>query len=487
MERHLALVTTCLRKIDWAAVWDESSKSHRYARDIDIAFAGGTITYVGPRYPGSPDRVIEGAGRFVMPGLVNVHAHPQVQPIFKGIIEELGNPRFYMSGMYDVKRVFRGTGEASLAAAAVGYGELLLSGVTTVADQSGNYPGWLDQFAASGLRGYAGRTYSSASWYTDNGHELKYRWDETAGRRDFEDAVRLGEAAERHPCGRLSAMLAPDSLDTGSEELLRDSLAEAERRGWPFTVHCAESVIEFNEFTRKTGLTPVQWASSLGLLRPRTILGHCIFVDSHSWLHWHTRNDIRLIAESNACVAHCPNTFARYGQALEDFGSYRRAGINMALGTDTFPHNMLEEMRLAAIVARLAAEDIAAVSTGDIFHAATVGGADALGRRDIGRIAVGAKADLVVVDATSIGMRPMRDPLRSLIYTAADRAVSTVIIDGEIVVENGRVLTLDLDAAINTLEEAQRRAEATVPERDYAGRGGTDISPLSLKSIEFDA
>ena len=103
-----------------------------------------------------------------------------------------------------------------------------MSGVTTVVDQSGSYPGWLDQFAASGLRGYVGRAYGSAAWYTDNGHELKYRWDEAAGQRDFAEALRLGEAAEAHPSGRLSAILAPDSLDTSSENLLRDSFAEAE-------------------------------------------------------------------------------------------------------------------------------------------------------------------------------------------------------------------------------------------------------------------
>src|SRR5579864_3123816 len=129
-------------------------------------------------------------------------------------------------------------------------------------------------------------------------------------------------------------------------------------------------------------------------------------------------------------------------------GRYRRAGINLGLGTDVAPHNLLEEMRLAAILARVAAEDIRAVSTGELLHAATVGGATALGRDDLGRLAPGMKADIVLVDLKHPLMIPARDPLRSLVYTAADRAVRDVFVDGRKVVEKGRVLNLDRNAAL---------------------------------------
>jgi cytosine/adenosine deaminase-related metal-dependent hydrolase len=165
---------------------------------------------------------------------------------------------------------------------------------------------------------------------------------------------------------------------------------------------------------------------------------------------------------------------------LEDFGRYRRAGVNIGLGTDVSPHNLIEEMRLAAILARVAAQDINTTSTAAMFHAATVGGATALGRDDIGRLAPDARADLVLVDLTNPFMLPARDPLRSLVYTAADRAVQSVFVDGEKVVEAGRVLTLNHAEALGLLTDAQARMEANVPSHDWAQRRADEIAPLSL-------
>ena len=116
-----------------------------------------------------------------------------------------------------------------------------------------------------------------------------------------------------------------------------------------------------------------------------------------------------------------------------------------------------------------------------MLHAATVGGAKALGRDDIGLLAPGKKADLVVVDLAHPHMRPLHDPLRSLIYTAAERAVSDVYVDGRKVVEKGRVLGLDQEAALGRLQEAQARMLAATPENDYAGRPADAIVPLSLR------
>ncbi len=168
-----------------------------------------------------------------------------------------------------------------------------------------------------------------------------------AGREHFETAIRVIEQANAIRRGRLSGILAPDTLDTTDEDLLRDTLALAAERDWPLTIHCAESMVEFHEFTRRTGKTPVAYAKSTGVLGPKTILGHCIFLDTHSWPHWHTREDLRSIADSGAAVAHCPTPFSRYGVTMESLPAYIEAGVTMGIGTDTFPHNMLEEMRLA--------------------------------------------------------------------------------------------------------------------------------------------
>ena len=289
-----------------------------------------------------------------------------------------------------------------------------MSGVTTVLDLSAPYESWLAVAEESGLRCVVGPWYASAEWSTRNGHEVEYLWDQKSGREHFETAIRVIEEANSHPCGRLSGILAPDTLDTIDKNLLHDTLALAAKRDWPLTIHCAESMVEFHEFTRRTGRTPVRYAHDMGVLGPKTILGHCIFLDTHSWPHWHTREDLRLIADSGAAVAHCPTPFSRYGVTMESLPAYIDAGVTMGIGTDTFPHNMLEEMRLALTLARVACEDMTRISTSDVFHIATIGGANALGRTDIGRIAVGSKADIVSVDLRDPSMRPLRDPLKSL-------------------------------------------------------------------------
>lgn len=473
--------TTCIRNAAWVAAWDAAVGEHVYRRDIDVVFTGDRIVHVGPGWAGVTDVTLDGRDLFVIPGLIDIHSHPTSEPSFKGIREEHGVPAMYMTGLYERGQAFRPDAEGRKAAVEVAYAELLASGVTSLADLSGPFDGWLDLIGRSGLRGFVAAGYASGRWKLESDYRLDYAWDEAGGRSGFQAALALLDEAERHPCGRLSGIVYPAQIDNCTEDLLRDSVAAARDTGRPITTHIAQSVNEFLEMVRRHGMTPVQWAAEIGLLGPNAILGHAIFVDEHSWLHWHSRRDVGLIAEHGATVAHCPTPFARYGIVLEDFGRYRRAGVNVGIGTDVSPHNLLEEMRWAAVLARIAAEDINTLSTADVFHAATIGGATALGRDDLGRVAVGAKADLVLVDLADVSMRPARDPLRSLVYTAADRAVRDVYVDGERVVADRRVLTLDRADAVGRLEEAQRRMIEAVPSRDYAGRSADEIAPPSLR------
>jgi 5-methylthioadenosine/S-adenosylhomocysteine deaminase len=472
--------TTCIGNAAWVAAWDASAQRHVYRRDVDVVFRDSGITFVGPSYGGPVDERIDGRGFFVMPGLVDLHSHPTTEPGYKGIREEHGVPEMYMSGLYERAAAFQLDEAGRRAAAEVAYSEMLASGVTSVADLSVGFDGWIDLLARSGLRGFVAPGYASARWYLDNRHEVKFRWDDRAGRAAFDGALALMAAAEKHPSGRLSGVVYPMQIDTCSEELLRDSVAVARDTRRPLTVHAAQSVMEFQVMVQRHGMSPIQWAADIGLLTPQTFLGHAIFLDEHSWLHWWSRRDLPLLAERGTSVAHCPTPFARYGQLLEDLGRYLRAGVNVGIGTDVSPHNLLEEMRWAAVLARIAAEDVTSVSTADVFHAATVGGARALQREDIGRLAPGMKADLVLVDLAAVAMRPLRDPLRSLVYTAAERAVRHVYVDGVQVVRDGTVLTLDREGALGRLQEAQQRMLDAVPSRDHAGRTAAQIAPLSL-------
>ena len=476
------MAVTVIRDADWIIAWDGDKKRHRYLRGGDIAFDdGGAILHVGGHFDGASDNDIDGSSRVVLPGFIDLHSHPSTEPSYKGIREEHGVPAMYMSGLYERSLAFNLDPEGQKAGATVAFSELLQSGVTSLVDISGAWPGWLDTLADSGLRAWVAPWYGSARWKMTTGHRLEYDWADDGGRASFDAARAVMDEADRHSCGRLTGLYSPGVIDACTEDLLRETVRAAEAEDRRLTTHISQSVVEFNEMVQRHGMTPVQWADQIGLLGPRTILAHAIFIDEHSWLHWSTRRDLDLIASSGAAVAHCPTPFARYGQTLEDFGRYVRAGVTMGIGTDTLPHNFLEEMRWATVLARIAAENIETLQVADIFHAATVGGATALGRDDLGRLASGCRADIVLVDSNHPAMRPMRDPLRSLIFSSCERAVAEVFVDGRQVVAAGRAMGLDIDAAHDALAEAQVRMEADVPNNDHAKRRALDIAPLSLE------
>jgi cytosine/adenosine deaminase-related metal-dependent hydrolase len=204
------------------------------------------------------------------------------------------------------------------------------------------------------------------------------------------------------------------------------------------------------------------------------------FIDQHPWIGWPDHEDLDRLARSGATVAHCPNQFARGGVTLDHFARYRRAGIPIAIGTDTHPHAMLDEMRWAAVLAKVAARDVDGASAAGVLEAATVGGARSLRRNDIGRLEAGCKADLVLVDLAHPMMQPARDPLRALLFSALDRAVRDVFVGGRQLVAGGEVLTIDIADACATLSAGQARALPHVPARDWAGRSADEAFPLAL-------
>jgi len=470
--------TTVIRNAAWIVAWDAKESRHVYLKGGDVAFTDGAVVQVGGRFTGEADREIDGGDRMVMPGLINIHSHPTSEPLRKGVTDEIRSPGFYHSSLYEFLTIFENDPEGLAASLRVAMAELLQSGVTTVVDYSIPFDDWLDVLAESGIRACVAPMFRDARWYTEDGHKLQYAWDEEAGRRGFDSAQRIIDRANQHPSGRLMGMMAPSQIDTCSADLLRDSYDYATEKNLPWQTHAAQSVTEFHEMIRRYGKTPIQWMDSIGAMGEHAIIGHGIFLDHHPWLHWSSRDDLRLIADSGTTVAHCPTVFMRRGITLRTFGGYVREGINMGIGTDTYPHNFLEEMRNVATVARTIAETVDDLNTSDIFNAATVGGARALRRDDIGKLEVGARADLVCVDLTAPSMMPVREPIRSLIYAASERGVRDVFVDGRQVVADGAVTTIDVRSALTELQAAQERSFVSIPHRDWAGRDVDQMAPM---------
>jgi len=469
--------TTVIRNADRIVAWNDAARTHEYIEGADLAFRGNAIVFVGRGYADKADTEIDGRGRMLMPGLVNVHSHPSSEPANKGLLEELGSPGLGQSSLYEFMPIFRIQPEAAVWATRVAMAELLQSGVTTICDLSVARPGWADELAATGIRAVLCPMFRSASWRTDDGHAVAYQWDEKAGEKALGAALETVDRAAQHPSGRVSGILGPSQIDTCTEGLLKEALQEGRKRGQPIQLHAAQSLVEFGEITRRHGRTPIEWLDHLGLLGPDLIVAHGIFLNDHPWVKWPHADDFARLRASGAQVAHCPTVFARRGIALNTLGRYMDAGIACGIGTDTFPHNMIDELRTACYAGRVIAGNFKAVSTAHVFTAATVGGASMLRRPDLGRIAVGAKADFSVVAVSLKKKRPAREPLRSLVYSAGERAITDVYVDGEQVVRAGRVLTVDVPAALDALAAAQDQALAAAPGRDWARRPVDRLSP----------
>lgn len=471
---------TVIRDVETIVAYDPAGDRQVYRHGGDVAFDETGLLCVGTRFEGQATTELSGKSRMVMPGLIDIHCHSHDEPLAKGIFEDAGTAALWGQAMYEFSGVIDGGEDARAACLTVMLGDLMRSGATTVLDIAGAHDIWLDIAAQSGVRGYLAPGFRQANWVVHDSHRLDFEWDDKAGRDAFVRALDFVDRARAHPSGRLDGVISPSQVETCRPDLLVDAASEARRRGMRITIHTAQTMAEHEELLRRTGLTGVQYLDQLGVLGTDVILGHCIFADHHSWTRQRTRTDLATLAERGTSVAHCPVTFARSGMALETLGDYRRGGVNVAIGTDSYPFNMLEEMRQALICSRLGGKSVFDITTGDIFDAATLAGARALGRSDIGRLSVGAKADLLVIDLDQPTMRPVYDPLRSLLHCAAERAVERVYVDGRLTVDRGKPTQLDYDGAVREIQSLQDWACARAGTHDPRGR---DIAKLAPKSL----
>ena len=481
--------TTLIKNADWVVGWDSQTGTHKYIPHGDVAFSGRDIVFVGRDYQGEANTTIDGRDLMVLPGTMSLHAHTFLELPGRGFWEDLASKHLWMSQLFEYTWLIQPDNDTALAATQAGICELLKSGCTTYAELYcpwPPFPGWLESLGASGIRAYACPMVQSGEWYTTDGKEVLYRWfEEETVERNFNQALDIIDEAESHSSGRLKGMIGAAQVDTCTEDLLKKSIKAAERRGIPMQVHASQSVFEFREIVKRHNMTPFEWLDSLGALGPNTIIGHGLNVDHHPWINFHTQytadNDVARLARAGASVAHCARAFAQWGDMMRSMGSYRAAGVNLALGTDSYPLDLIEEMRIALLLSKVSSGHVDLLKTEDIFEIATLGAAKALMRDDIGRLAPGAKADVVLVDLKHPYLRPLRDPLKCLIHSGTADTVRDVYVDGTLIVSNRKVLTMDQDAALDEVQAGQARIMARMPEADWANRTANEISPLCLQ------
>jgi cytosine/adenosine deaminase-related metal-dependent hydrolase len=368
-----------------------------------------------------------------------------------------------------------------MALAALRYSllEVVRSGTTTIVEIG--HPvveETVELAAAIGLRSYVAPMYRSAAWTVENERVVGYDWaDEGVEKERFDKAVEFVRRHDRTHGDLVRAFFSPAQVDTCRPELLRQTAAIANELGVPVQIHAGQAVIEFQEMLRRHGRTPIGFLADVGLLDRNLIIGHGLFTSGHSWLAYPDDGDLRLLAESGATVAHCPWVFGRRGIAMESFARYLAAGVHMSLGTDTFPQSMLHEMRVAATLSKVVDRNTQVATAGNVFDAATLGGAYALGRPDLGRLAVGAKADFVCYRMDSLSMSPVRDPIRSIVYSAQPTDVALVVINGREVLRDGLIPGLDEHELARDLQTAAMGLWADMPNQDWRHRTIDDIAP----------
>ena len=463
---------------------------HRLLKRGTLVFEDDRITFVGASYAGAVDRRIDASGHLVIPGLVNIHSHADVEAGGR-LIADVGRRDFFHTGFLNYYAARQGTkalgprqdpdvgGRFAMA-------EMLRNGCTTIVDIGLAAESHARIAGELGVRAYLSPAYRSADYVVDAEGRLGYEHDEAAGQAGLERATAFIEKHAGSQNGRIQGMLFPYQVDTCSPSLLRATRKTADALGVGIEIHAGQNLLEFHEILRRHTMTPVEYLADTGILGPGAIVGHCIINTAHHLAAVPAGRDLEILAHTGTSIAHCPLVFARRGNALESFAKFRQAGINVGLGTDTYPRDLISEMRWASNLCKLVERDFTTAPAADVFTAATLGGARALRRDDLGRLAPGAKADIVVIDMKSFRMGPYRDPIKALVQCGTSDDVDRVIVDGITRVEDGHVAGLDEAAVLAAAQAEADRLWGTVPEWHWQGLTADQFSPPSFPSLTTD-
>jgi len=416
--------------------------AHSLLKDGAIAIADRKIVDIGASESvcarWSAKTTIDARGRLVMPGLVNVHNHTPLM-ITRGMIEDIGLAPMFTPGIPQGHWL---TEEDAYALSCLGLFEMLRNGCTTVVDFY-RYPMALARAASElGIRAVvAGRVHDADPAGLSQG---RYDYKTKIGERSLRENAALIERWDGHDGGRLRCDWAPHAPDTCSDDLLREVKKLVDAHGGNVHTHLSQLPGEVAAVQARSGLTPPQLLDTLGLLDEKLIAAHCLHLEG---------DDIALCGRSKMTVAYAPIGNAKGGR-IAPIMELRDAGARIALCTDTFSGDMIEAMRWGLSMQRIDRQG-SVLEARTMVDWATRGGAAALGMDEtIGSLEIGKRADIVMLDDRSPRLTPMIDGYGVLVHSAVGNDVDTVIVDGRIVVEGGRLASADGDAIV-------ARAQAT--------------------------
>lgn len=385
---------------------------------------------------GEFDRVIKGEGKLLVPGFVNAHTHLPMT-LFRGLAEDLALREWLEERIWPAERKL--TPEVVYWFALLGLVEMIRTGTTAFADMYFFMEEVGKAVEEAGLRALL--SYGIIAPTPDRIEpELKKA---EAFAREWNGAAE----------GRIRCALSPHAPYTCGPEVWKEAVRLAKELKLPLHTHLCETRHEVEAHREAYGKGPVQWLEELGAFAVPVIAAHCV---------WVTEKDIDILAAHNVSVAHCPSSNLKLASGIAPVWAMVKGGVNVAIGTDGAASNntldMVREMRLAALLAKVRAEDPRAMPAPEALKSATQRGAAALGwAKDLGAIEEGHLADCVLLDLEAAHFAPGHDPLADLVYTACGADVEMVMVGGEILMEGRELQTLDEEKIVARCRELARK------------------------------
>ncbi len=469
----------------WVVAWNGTT--HEVHERGHVVFEGDRIVHAGGAYTGAVDTRIAAAGKLVSPGFINTHVHTAGNGGDYLLLDMAKNDyrtSNYMAFAAPLKGAMKPPPpEAVAALRAYVFLHTLKQGTTTVIDVGGLRGDW-DGYARLvddlGLRVYASPPFRDRDTFMDTKGRLYYDEDVAVGKQRLQEAVDFVRKFDGSAGGRLKGLLNAAQVETCTEGLLRAGKDAARELGAPIHTHAGGNLIEFQRIMEEHRKTPVQFLADIGFLDEQTLLGHAVFTTAHPWPRYPFGDDLKVLAQTGTTVGHCPYKYAKMAMTLHSLPRYLEAGVTVALGTDTYPMDMVSELRWASILAKVTDANYQVGLARDVFNAATVGGTRFINRSDLGRLAPGAKADILLIDLDHLGGPLYADPIKALVDAGTGRDVHTVIVDGKVLVEGGRVTRVDEEQVLAKAQAATRHYWEQVPRWRWDGASVDRIVPSAF-------
>ncbi|WP_374481361.1 8-oxoguanine deaminase [Zoogloea sp.] len=436
--------TLLLRHADTLITMDAT---RREIPDGAVFIRDGVIEAVGPttELPAHADEVRDLSGRIVLPGLVNTHHH-MYQSLTRAVPGAQDAELFgWLQTLYPMWAGL--TPEMIRVSTLTAMAELILSGCTTSSDHLYLYPNGsrlddsIEAASQIGMRFHACRGSMSVGRSKGGLPPDALVEDEAAILADSRRLIETWHDPARHAMLRIA--VAPCSPFSVSTDLMRESAALARSYGVSMHTHLAENDNDVAYSRERFGMTPAEYAESLGWVGHDVWHAHCVKLDAAG---------IALFARTGTGVAHCPCSNMRLASGIAPIPAMRTAGVAVGLGVDGSASNdgadLLGEARQAMLLARVG-HGPAAMNARQALELATLGGAKVLGRDDIGALAPGMSADLIAFRSDSLNLAggAVHDPVAALVFCAPD-AVDLSLINGKWVVEDGKLQTVDLSSIL---------------------------------------